>query len=515
MSDFLIYLIKSTIYLGLFYAFFLLVMRNTTFFRFNRMMLLFGTLVCMLLPCYTITVSQAEGIQLPIQMLNETLSSETPYIATESEIMEHPLQEVSTMDSKTLLPAILLGFHLLGMTVYSTMAIRSFAKVWKLISSHPKQRKDGYWLVVIPDKIPSFSWNRYIVMSEDDYQHHPQVLIHEQMHCRCRHTFDILYFTIVQAFHWFNPMVWLIRTELKQLHEFEADNGVVNQGIDATQYQLLLVQKAVGKKLYTIANGFNHTKLQKRITMMIQEKSNGRERLKWLVTVPIVTSAMLVFAQPEASFLNEKLTVSGQVFEAETNDVLPAVRIIVEGTTEVTYSDAYGKFNIQANKGDVIIMNFAGCKTQSFVVKDETPMKILMKANGKPVSEFIKEPGNNKKENVQEAKSSPSTFVHKKREDGVYYTVDELPEYPGGINAMQLFISQHFKQPSNKGAGYVLVGFVIDTDGSIRDAKIMHSASEETDVEALRVVGLMPKFKPAKVEGKAVPMVYNIPIRIK
>ena len=102
-------------------------------------------------------------------------------------------------------------------------------------------------------------------------------------------------------------MLWLIRTELKQLHEFEADQGVINQGIDATQYQILLVKKAVGPKLYTIANGFNHTKLKKRIIMMIQERTNGWERLKWLVTVPVVMGAMLVFAQPEVKNKSEEI----------------------------------------------------------------------------------------------------------------------------------------------------------------------------------------------------------------
>jgi hypothetical protein len=176
-----------------------------------------------------------------------------------------------------------------------------------MIASHPKQWKYDCWLVIIPEKIPSFSWSNYIVISEEDYRNYPQVLVHERMHYLCRHSYDILFFTIVHALHWFNPMVWLIRTELKQLHEFEADQGVINQGIDATQYQILLVKKAVGKKLYNIANGFNHTKLQKRITMMIQEKTNGWERLKWLVTVPVVMGAMLVFAQPEVKDTLEEI----------------------------------------------------------------------------------------------------------------------------------------------------------------------------------------------------------------
>ena len=319
MSYFLIYLIKSTVYLSLFYAFFLVAMRSTTFFRFNRVMLLLGTFVCMLLPCYTITVDEVEGIQLPMQILDEMLVFKTTDEPIETSAIELPLQETAPTASTPFLPIILLGIYVIGMLAYWFMVIRSFIEVWKMIASHPKQWKDGCWLVIIPEKIPSFSWSNYIVISEEDYRNYPQVLVHEQMHYLCRHSYDILFFTIVHALHWFNPMVWLIRTELKQLHEFEADQGVINQGIDATQYQILLVKKAVGPKLYTIANGFNHTKLKKRIIMMIQERTNGWERLKWLVTVPVVMGAMLVFAQPEVKDTLEEIapTVDQQDTKAE------------------------------------------------------------------------------------------------------------------------------------------------------------------------------------------------------
>ena len=297
MSYFLIYLIKSTVYLGLFYAFFLIAMRSTTFFRFNRGMLLLGTFVCMLLPCYTLTIEDVEGIQLPMQVLDEMLVLKTSDQPATDDFIELPMQEAQTPTSAPLLPFILTGIYLLGMIIYLAMVIRSFQEVWKLIATYPKQWKDGCWLVLIPHRIPSFSWSNYIVISEEDYENYPQILVHEQMHYLCRHSYDIIFMSIVQALHWFNPMVWLIRTELKQLHEYEADKGVINQGIDATQYQILLVKKAVGKKLYTIANGFNHTQLQKRITMMIQEKSSGWERLKWLAVVPIVAGAVLLFTE--------------------------------------------------------------------------------------------------------------------------------------------------------------------------------------------------------------------------
>ena len=316
MSYFLIYLIKSTVYLGLFYAFFLIAMRSTTFFRFNRGMLLLGTFVCMLLPCYTLTIEDVEGIQLPMQVLDEMLVLKTSDQPTTDDFMELPIQEIQAPISAPLLPLILTGIYLLGMIIYLAMVLRSFQEVWKLIATYPKQWKDGCWLVLIPHRIPSFSWSNYIVISEEDYENYPQILVHEQMHYLCRHSYDIIFMSIVQALHWFNPMVWLIRTELKQLHEYEADEGVINQGIDATQYQILLVKKAVGKKLYTIANGFNHTKLKKRITMMIQEKTNGWERLKWLIAVPVVAGAILLFTEVEEE-QTESLAYYKEYFKSE------------------------------------------------------------------------------------------------------------------------------------------------------------------------------------------------------
>ena len=115
MSYFLIYLIKSTVYLGLFYASFLVAMRSTTFFRFNRVMLLLGTVVCMLLPCYTITVDEVEGIQLPMQILDEMLVLKTTDEPIETSAIELPLQETAPTTSTPFLPIILLGIYFIGM----------------------------------------------------------------------------------------------------------------------------------------------------------------------------------------------------------------------------------------------------------------------------------------------------------------------------------------------------------------------------------------------------------------
>lgn len=137
------------------------------------------------------------------------------------------------------------------------------------------------------------------MISEADYGHSQEILLHEVMHLRSWHTLDLLWIQLLLILFWFNPAVWLLKRELQEVHEFEADDGVINNGIDATRYQLLLVKKAVGTRLYSMANGFNHSKLKNRITMMLKERTNGWARLKLLLFVPVMAGTLYAFARPE------------------------------------------------------------------------------------------------------------------------------------------------------------------------------------------------------------------------
>ena len=166
--------------------------------------------------------------------------------------------------------------------------------------------------------IASFSWGRYIVVSASDYSRQSEeVLLHEMMHLRNHHTLDLLFMQIFLLVHWFNPVIWLLKRELQEIHEFEADNGVINTGVDATKYQLLLVKKAVGTRLYSMANGFNHSKLKKRITMMLKERTNRWARLKLLLAVPVMAGALYVFAQPEVKEIPQQIQTEIQQDKAD------------------------------------------------------------------------------------------------------------------------------------------------------------------------------------------------------
>ena len=105
------------------------------------------------------------------------------------------------------------------------------------------------------------------------------------MHCRYGHCYDNLLIQLILIFHWWNPLVWKLKHELSGVHEYQADEGVLDQGIDAKIYQLLLVRKAVGSRLYSMACGFTHSSLKKRISMMSKKRNTKWVRLRVLLVV--------------------------------------------------------------------------------------------------------------------------------------------------------------------------------------------------------------------------------------
>ena len=135
----------------------------------------------------------------------------------------------------------------------------------RTIRQGESMEREGCHLVLLEADVPSFSWGNSVIMSRKDLENNPVIFTHEKMHVLCRHSLDLLLLLPMQVIFWWNPLVWITREELRLVHEYEADEGVLQQGIDATQYQLLLVRKAVGEQRFTLASGFQHAKLKKEL----------------------------------------------------------------------------------------------------------------------------------------------------------------------------------------------------------------------------------------------------------
>ena len=320
MGAFLFYLLKSGCCLVIFYIFFKLMRSRSTFFRFNRITLLVGLSGCTLLPLIELTTTEETFLHTPLYAIHEILQSTEQVMSNP----EEPGNEILLSEKNTEISSLNWIPVTLG-TIYGAGALLTF--VWlsvstcrlaQLIRMSEKKRYGNYILVIPRQPIASFSWGRYIVVSASDYSRQSEeVLLHEMMHLRNHHTLDLLFMQIFLLVHWFNPVIWLLKRELQEIHEFEADNGVINTGVDATKYQLLLVKKAVGTRLYSMANGFNHSKLKKRITMMLKERTNRWARLKLLLAVPVMAGALYVFAQPEVKEIPQQIQTEIQQDKAD------------------------------------------------------------------------------------------------------------------------------------------------------------------------------------------------------
>ena len=312
MGALLLYILKSTICLILFYLGFKALLSNDTFFRFNRWVLLVGIATCMLLPAIKIQTSEPLLIQQPIIHLEKMIAGEETVVTYLSdntpEVDRTPVVTPAKMIDWGQIIALLYwaGFIFCLMTT-----LLSFRKMFVLIRSGRKLQQGRYTLILVPSCVSPFSWGRYIILSEEDYEKYPdEILTHEMMHLKSHHSIDLLFMECILWLHWFNPAIWLLKRELKDIHEYQADKGVLTQGVDATKYQLLLVKKAVGSSLYTLANSFNHSKIKKRITMMLKGKSNNWARLKLLLLVPVGLIVLNAFARPEVNRQLETLVQS-------------------------------------------------------------------------------------------------------------------------------------------------------------------------------------------------------------
>ncbi|MBO4634267.1 MAG: M56 family metallopeptidase [Bacteroidales bacterium] len=278
MTAFLLYIARAGLYLSLFYAFYLLVMRRTTFFGLNRLLLLLGSYLCLLLPLIrlrTVTASVAISDMTIVAVEAESGNAAAPVAA-------FPWQEV------------LLALYLAGGVITLVLYLVSAIKTVRLIGKGEKLQREGCTLVLQEQDIPSFSWGRKVVMSRKDLEENPAIFTHELMHVEYRHSLDLLLFLPFQLLYWWNPLVWITREELRLLHEYQADEGVIQKGIDATQYQLLLVRKAVGEQRFSLASGFQHAKLKNRIAMMLKPLSSGWMRWSYLALIPVL--ALVMFA---------------------------------------------------------------------------------------------------------------------------------------------------------------------------------------------------------------------------
>lgn len=279
-----IYSLKVGACLAVFYLFFKLLLSRETFHRFNRIVVLGAMLLSFVLPLCVITVWR----ELP-------LLPAVPVFGMDGAASETALPAARPFPWKTLVGVLFVT----GAAATFLHTLWSLGAVMRVIRRGRRERlDDGTILVRLPQRVTPFSWGRYVVISEEDLaENGPAILTHERAHIRLHHSVDLLVTDLAGCLQWFNPAMWLLRRELRAIHEYEADAAVLASGVDAKSYQMLLIRKAVGGRWYSVANSLNHSKLKNRITMMLRKKSSRRTEARALLLLPLAGLALGAFAE--------------------------------------------------------------------------------------------------------------------------------------------------------------------------------------------------------------------------
>ena len=217
MTEFLIYQGKAAIALALFYMFYRLLLSKETFHRFNRIVLLGTAALSFVLPLCVITLK--EVVVVPAM----TGSSETIIGEVAETVAMVP--EVSV----PIWPVVLCSIFTLGALAVLIHVVISIIGIRRMIRSGNSQAlESGETLIITETDTAPFSWMKYIVISREDYESgYSQILTHEKAHIALRHSWDILFVDMITALQWFNPAIWMLKADLRALHEFEADDAVL------------------------------------------------------------------------------------------------------------------------------------------------------------------------------------------------------------------------------------------------------------------------------------------------
>ena len=325
MAAFLIYILKSAFVLALLVSLFMLFMSRETFHKVNRYIMLSIVFIALLLPAVNLGIeSPFKGLVAAIENCFADDDPETAVGEIAIDMSELPVLPDVALELPSLEPVEEKSFNwlLLAAVAYfvgvALLVVRQavmYVQVARIIARSRVVDAslygcEGISLRVHNGKEKPFSWFRWVVVSEDDLGDGArEILIHETAHARAGHSWDIVLADAVIIMQWFNPLAWIMKNSFKDIHEFEADEAVINSGVNAKQYQLLIIKKAVGARLYSIANSFNHSLTKKRITMMCKEKSKKWRCAKALYIVPVAAIAALAFTTVEPANATESETL--------------------------------------------------------------------------------------------------------------------------------------------------------------------------------------------------------------
>ncbi|MBR4568336.1 MAG: M56 family metallopeptidase [Bacteroidales bacterium] len=362
MLNLVIYEAKVALLLAVFYICYRVLLSRETLHRLNRIVLTGSVLVSFILPFCVLTfhrtVEVAAGAAMPAAAVLPAMPALPQGPAATAAAAAAP--EAAT-PYVSWLPVALAIIYCAGILFCLIRIAVELVQVRRIIrSGESLLQEDGTVLVIGDRDIAPFSWMKWIVLSREDYESgNTHILKHERAHIRLGHARDLLIIDLLSSMQWFNPVMWMLKSDLRAVYEYEADDAVLREGANIKEYQYSLIRKAVSASGYSITNSFNHSILKNRITMMSKPKSVTLRGLRALYVIPLVAAGLACNSQTVTDYkvsenpAETKSPDEGKnviLVELKTDDA-GEVRCFVDGI-ETGFGDALGESVSAKWKGD-------------------------------------------------------------------------------------------------------------------------------------------------------------------
>lgn len=280
MEPFIIYLLKSSGVVALFLLFYMLFLRRETFFHTNRIYLLLGLVLALILPFIVLT--RTVWVE-PLPMFQEQVFNEIGATT--------PLE-----DAVDWVSLLLYGYYA-GALFFTFRFVVQLFSLKKLIRNGRKIRDGKFTLVETDRKDSPFSFFNYLIYSPTLHtaRELDTILTHEKIHARGLHSADMLAMHFFTIFQWCNPFVWLYRRYLDDNLEYLADTRTIAKNTDKADYQHLLLRTGIGENLYSVGTPFFNSSIKKRIIMLNRNRSHRKNSFKYAFILPLMAGFIFLF----------------------------------------------------------------------------------------------------------------------------------------------------------------------------------------------------------------------------
>ncbi len=488
MNPFFAYLIKSSVSLALLYILFRLAMRNDKTHSLNRFLLLAILLVATVIPFLDFQFFYEEVPLKQVEVFSEFVS--TPVVNSDFAVSDIHLVQAESKVSYN--PYLI--FYISVILVLLVRLMVSIVRVMQIIGQAEKRKISKIVLAIVKDLIQPFTFFNKIILSEKDFNENKDIVVaHEHAHIKQMHAIDLVVCELFTVVHFFNPIMWLLRRDLKLVHEYQADQAVLNKGIDAKKYQLLVLEKSVGERRFAMANHFKQKPILKRISMMKKKNENRWTGVKLLMFIPLSVMLLMAFSITNVK-LPAKENLAEQIVEPISNDQSQNVQkdFVIQIKTDGNYIDN------QLCKLDEVVKR---ARTWQKTGREDILLLTDSQISYTRVDEIRNalEDAHIYHVNQQTIGSEEIIYPHG--------DVSKLAKFKQGSwdNWLDKQLAPFFKDKFKEQGYKVKYGFVIDKNGKVSEGRIMKSSNiPELDAEYAKILSEIPDWQPSIKNGKPV-----------